>query len=406
MKNAHQSPGNEPPRKRRRPSKATLAVAATAMILGYQNCGEFVVDSAKLTQFSSLGSTGSAGAVLVPLTDKYDTTCRTNPAYDACVMMQNPIARSGTQLSTTAATRLDQLSNEALYGVKLTSLIGNGKLENSTISIDALKTAEISTTAASMKVAPGASGSSAFEQVNTYYWINRAAEYFDARSNGALPAKGKNIKVIVDDTVTGFDFAKNTIRLKSSEAGSVAWSGDIAIHLFGVANLMHANPGGWTTLSATKHNTCNAVDKGCCTAAVGCANAIRFGVGEYFAAALFPERTRIGEGLVNTGNPQVISGIARDLASLTSNSATATFTTATGYAQALGLIYASMWWEIRKTSGTQANEIDRIFLEHLTLLDGNDDFRTAFAKAKTVDARLFSGRHSSKFDTQSAARGI
>ncbi|MDZ4082635.1 MAG: hypothetical protein U1E10_06850 [Bdellovibrionales bacterium] len=391
---------------RKRPSKATFAIAAIAMILGYQNCGEFAVDPSKLTQFASLGSTGSAGAVLTPPTDKYDASCRTNPAYDACVMQQNPIARTGTQLSATPATRLEQLSTEALYGVKLTSLSGNGKLENSTISIDALKSAEVTTTAASMKVAPGASGSSAFEQVNTYYWINRAAEYFDSRSNGALPAKGKNIKVIVDDTVTGFDFAKNTIRLKTSDAGSVAWSGDIAIHLFGVANLMHANPAGWTTLSATKHTTCNAVDKGCCAAAVGCANAIRFGVGEYFAASIFPERTRIGEALVNTGNPQIISGVARDLASLTSNSATATFTTATGFAQSLGLIYASMWWEIRKSSGTQANEIDRIFLEHLTLLDGNDDFRTAFAKAKTVDARLFGGRHSSKFDTQSAARGI
>ena len=392
--------------KRKRPSKATFAIAAVAMILSYQNCGEFAVDSSKLTQFASLGSTGSAGAVLTPPTDKYDASCRTNPAYDACVMLQNPIARTGTQLSTTPATRLDQLSTEALYGVKLTSLTGNGKLENSTISIDALKSAEVSTTAASMKVAPGANGSSAFEQVNTYYWINRAAEYFDARSNGALPAKGKNIKVIVDDSITGFDFAKNTIRLKSSETGAVAWSGDVAIHLFGVANLMHANPAGWTTLSATKHNTCNAVDKGCCTAAVGCANAIRFGVGEYFAAALFPDRTRIGEALVNTGNPQIISGIARDLASLSTNSAAATFTTSTGYAQALGLIYASMWWEIRKSAGAQGDEIDRIFLEHLTLLDGNDDFRTAIAKAKTVDARLFGSRHSGKFDTQTTARGI
>jgi hypothetical protein len=392
--------------RRKRPSKATYAIAALAMILSYQNCGEFAVDSSKLTQFASLGSTGSAGAVLTPPTDKFDVSCRTNPAYDACVMLQNPMARTGAQLSTAPATRLDQLSNEALYGVKLTSLSGNGKLENSTISIDALKSAEVATTAASMKVAPGASSSSAFEQVNTYYWINRAAEYFDARSNGALPAKGKNIKVVVDDSITGFDFAKNTIRLKSSEAGSVAWSGDVAIHLFGVANLMHANPAGWTTLSAAKHSTCNAVDKGCCTAPVGCANAIRFGVGEYFAAAIFPDRTRIGEALVNTGNPQIISGIARDLASLSTNSAAATFTTATGYAQALGLIYASMWWEIRKSSGAQANEIDRIFLEHLTLLDGNDDFRTAIAKAKTVDARLFGGRHSGKFDTQSTARGI
>ncbi len=394
------------PIKRGRPTKTSFTIAAIAMILGYQNCGEFVVDSAKLSQFASLGATQSAGGVLQPATDKFDTTCRTNPAYDACVLQQNPIARSGTPLSTTPATRLTQLSALALYGVKLTSLSGNGKLENSTISIDALKSAEVTTTSASMKVDPGSTGSSAFEQVNVYYWINRATEYFDSRSNGALPAKGKNIRVVVDDSVTGFDVAKNTIRLKTSAAGSVAWSGDIAVHLFGVANLMHANPAGWTFLSTSKHTTCNAIDKGCCTAAVGCANAIRFGVGEYFAASLFPDRTRIGEALVNTGNPQIISGVTRDIASLSATTAATNFTTSSGYAQAHGLIYASMWWEIRKSAGTQSNEIDRIFLEHLTLLDGNDDFRTAFAKAKTVDSRLFSGRHSSKFDTQTTARGI
>lgn len=390
----------------RRPSKPTIVLATVVMILGYQNCGEFVVDTGKLSQFSSLGATQSAGADLVPSTDKFDSSCKTNSAYDACVFQQNPLSRGGGTLSADAATRQQQLSAQALYGVKLTSLAGNGKLENATFSVQSLSTPQVSTTALALKSDPGTANSSAFEQANVYYWINRAAEYFDARTNGALPAKGKAIKVLVDDTLTGYDSAKNTIRLKRSDTNSVAWSGDLAVHLFGVANLMLANPSGWAALSATKHSTCNAMDKGCCTAAVGCGNAIRFGVGEYFAASLFPERTRIGEALANTGNPQIIGGVARDLASLSSSSATSTFTTATGYAQSLGLVYASMWFEIRKASGTQSNEIDRLFLEHLSLLDGNDDFRTAFAKVKTIDARLFSGRHSSKFDNQLTARGI
>lgn len=390
----------------RRPSKSALAIAVVAMILGFQNCGEFVVDAARMSQFASLGATESAGGVLVPQSDKFDASCRSNVAYDACIFQQNPLSRTGGTLQSDPAARKQQLASQALYGVKLTSLTGNGKLENATLSVVSLNTPQVATTAVALKADPGASNSSAFEQANVYYWVNRAAEYFDARTNGSLPAKNKSIKIIVDDTLTGYDAAKKTIRLKRSDSSAVAWNGDLAVHLFGVANLMLANPNGWAALSAAKHSTCNAMDKGCCSAAVGCGNAIRFGVGEYFAASLFPDRTRIGEAWVNTGNAQIIGGVARDIASLSSASATTTFSTAAGYAQSLGLVYASMWFEIRKNSGNQSHEIDRLFLEHLGLLDGNDDFRTAFGKVKTIDARLFGGRHSSKFDNQLTARGI
>lgn len=388
-------------------SRLGLAFGSAALVFGFQNCGEFVVDTQRIAQFASLGASSSAGAALVPDTDKMDPTCLTNSAYDACIIRQNPVAGSVSVLSADPATRRTQLAGEALYGVKLTSLLGNGKLENATISVRSASNANVQTTQSALKAAPSTVGSSNFEQVNVYYWINRAAEYFDARTNGALPAKGKSISVIVDDTITGFETATNTIRLKSTDSlGAVAWSGDVAIHIFGIANLMLANPAGWITLSAAKHATCNAMDKGCCTALIGCANAIRFGVGEYFAASMFPDHTKVGAAIVNTGNPQIIAGVARDIASLTSNTAQSIFTDSAGNAQAMGLLYATIWWQVRAAAGNQSAEIDRIFIEHLTLIDGTDDFKTAIAKAKTVDARLFGGRHSAKFDSQLTARGL
>ncbi len=384
-----------------------LSFASAAMVFGFQNCGEFKVDASQLSQFGSLGNAPSAGGVLVPLTDKTDPTCLTNPAYDACLIKQNPVASSSAALSTDPVARRTQLSNQSLYGVKLTSLAGSGKLENATINVQSLATPLATTTAASLKALPGVVGSSNFEQVNTYYWVNRAAEYFDARTNGALPAKGKGVTIVVDDTITGYETKTNTIRLKSTEAsGSVAWSGDVAVHMFGIANLMLANPTGWTTLSAARHATRDSLDKGYCTALAGCANAIRFGVGEYFAASMFPDRTQIGAALANTGNAQLIATVARDVAALSTNTAQALFTASTGNAQAMGVLYAAIWWQVRAAAGTDNSEIDRIFLEHLALLDGNDDFRTAIAKAKTVDSRLFGGRHSAKFDSQLTARGL
>lgn len=389
------------------PTKIGLGVAATVLLISYQNCGQFAADSASFRQFASLGSSPSAGAVLVPDSDKIDANCPTSAAYDACVIRQNPLAMGNQILSANATTRRSQLLSNSIYGVKLTSLGPSGRLENPTLSISSLDGSQIPTTAANLKAAPGIPGSSAFEQVNTYYWMNRVAEYFDARTSGSLPAKNRAIRVIVNDTVTGYEASTNTIRLKMTDAtGAVAWSGDIGVHMFGVANAILANPTGWQTLSATNHRTCNAVDKGCCTTANGCATAIRFGVGEYFAASLFPNRPRIGDAIVNTGNPQIIASVARDIASLSSNTAAQVFTDSGGNAQALGLIYAAIWWQIRASTGNQSAEIDRIFLEHLSLVGGSDDFRTALTKAKSVDARLFGGRHSPLFDAQLSARGL
>lgn len=387
--------------------RGIVAFSLFSLFLGFQNCSEFKVVPG-LANLGSLGSAGSAGAVLEPATDKIDTNCETNPAFDACIIKQSPSAQLGTALSATAATRRSQLGLAAIYGVKLTSLSGAGSLQNPTFSVQSLKSTISSLTTASLKAAPMSAGSSDFEQVNTYYWINRAAEYLDARTSGALPAKGKAIKVIVDDTITGYDASQNTIRLKLTEStGAVAWNGDLAVHMFGVANAYLANPNGWSTLSTTTHQTCNAVDKGCCSAAAGCATAIRFGVGEYFASCMFPNRTTIGDGFNNTSTgAQALPGISRDLASAASKTAPALFTAAQGDARSLGLLYASIWWEVRRQAGAQSADIDRIFMEHLTLLNGADTFSSAISKAKTVDSRLFSGQYSSAFDAELAKRGL
>lgn len=389
------------------PTKITLAVVASFMVFGFQNCGQFAVETQKLGEFASIGSSSSAGAVLVPSTDKIDPTCATNPAYDACIVRQNPIATTVSPAPADAAGRISQAAGQSIYGVKLTSLGGSGRLENATLSVRSVDGSQVIANPVNLKVSPALTGPSNFEQVNTYYWMNRAAEYFDARTSGALPAKNKAIKVVVDDTINGYETATRTIRMKRTEAGgAVAWNGDVAVHMFGLANLMVANPNGWITLSATKHLTCSAIDNGCCATATGCANALRFGVGEYFAISMFPDHTRVGEGVVNTGNPQIIAGVLRDVASLKTTTAAQVFNDAAGNAQALGLVYASMWWEVRLAAGADGAEIDRIFLEHLTLIGGSDDLKSGFAKAKSVDARLFGGRHSAQFDAQLTARGL
>ncbi len=122
---------------------------------------------------------------------------------------------------------------------------------------------------------------------------------------------------------------------------------------------------------------------------------------------MFPNRTTIGDGFNNTSaGAQALPGISRDLASAASKTAPALFTAAQGDARSLGLLYASIWWEVRRQAGAQSADIDRIFMEHLTLLNGADTFSSAISKAKTVDSRLFSGQYSSALDAELAKRGL
>ncbi|MCB0361638.1 MAG: hypothetical protein KDD35_02900, partial [Bdellovibrionales bacterium] len=70
-------------------------------------------------------------------------------------------------------------------------------------------------------------------------------------------------------------------------------------------------------------------------------------------------------------------------------------------------VYASVWWEVRKSVGLAgAPHIDTLYMEHLALLDGKDDFNSALSKIKSVDTRLFGSRYYKEFVNQFRSRGI
>lgn len=393
-----------------RAQKMAWLTLSLMMMVSYQNCSEFHVDAIKAASMASVGATQSGGQDLEPKTDKFDPSCLSNPTYDACVIKQNPVAQLGVALATAKDTRQSQLAGAALYGVKLTSLSGSGSLENSTISVLSMKTPRVPTIVGALKERPLTAGSSNFEQANVYYWLNRTAEYFDGRTS-VLPAKGKGVKVVVDDTITGYDPANNTIRLKMTDAaGAVAWNADLVVHLFGVANLHLANPTGWNSMSATTHRSCSSLDKGCCAQAIGCAGAIKFGVGEYFAAVMNPQRSKIGDGFTANGTAQVFPGAQRDLTSMSTATAPTLFANSAGDVHSMGLLYTSLWFEARRAASTvqglSLSDFDRMFLEHLTLLNGSDTFATALDKARSVDQRLFAGRYSSYLTAEQTRRGL
>lgn len=229
----------------------------------------------------------------------------------------------------------------------------------------------------------------------------------------------KNITVYIDDTFGGWAPAKNSIHLKNDEGGNrMAWSADLAIHFLGLANLYYASGGAISNLGATtenKHRDCGLKANGCCKTQVGCARAIASGVGDYFAAMIFPTQPTVGETWVNTTAGLGFCGQSRNLNQAASCTSLVAFnacasTGTSGEVSVMGSIYASIWWKVRTAAGAQnakgASDIDTLFMHHLALLTGGDDFQSALSKIKSVDQRLMNGAYGSLFQTEFAARGL
>lgn len=380
-----------------------LFMATALLILGFQNCSPFRVDPSAMGQPLSFASTG--GADLQPATDKLDPTCMSNPDYDACLFKKNPVAQKGALLSNTS---LDSLQ---YYGVKITGVDTSGTLSNGTVRIETVRGTPVSTFTTSLRFRAENDGTQKFAQVMTYYWLTRATEYIEART-GTFPARDKNIRVVVDDSVAGWSPKTNSIHLKLDDNGaSMALNSDLAIHFLGAANLYYATNGAITSLASGTHRDCGLKTNGCCASQIGCARAIESGVGDYFAAMIFPDQPTVGETWAGSVNGLGFCSQSRDLRTAGGLSAQTAYNACgaagAGEVTTMGTVYASIWWEVRKAAGENgARDIDTIFMQHLALLNGGDTFQTAKAKIRSVDARLFNGKYSASFDAQFASRGL
>lgn len=391
-------------------ARVALFTFFVASILSFQNCGSFVADSSQL-RGGTLDFASTGGSDLTPETDRVDPSCMKNPSFDACLFEKNPVAQRGVAFGSVPGSAIS-LNTFQTFGVKLTGLASTGRLENSTIRIETVQGTPVSTLTSHLRIPAQNDGSKAFTQVLTYYWLNRTAEYMLSRT-GLLYAQGKKVRVVVDDTIAGWSPKSNSIHLKVDGNGNtMAWGPELAIHFFGLANLHFATNGEISnrgTGAANKHSTLSSKTDGYCKSANGCAKALASGVGDYFAAVMFPQKPVIGESWADSVDGIVLSRIGRNLNSAGSRTASAAFDARNGDVSHLGTVYASIWWEVRRDASSKpsgAQEVDTLFMHHLALLKGSDDFLSALEKIKSVDARLFSGRYSGSFDSQYRKRGL
>jgi hypothetical protein len=348
----------------------------------------------------------------VPDSDREDARCLSRPdLYDACVFRKNPVSgRAGVDLADVAS-----LVERQTYGVKLTSMLDTGGLESATLKIRSVRGTKVSTKQKLPLHRVDASNPTPSMMVQTYYWLNRATEYLQART-GSLPTFQRQLDVVVDDTVSGYRSSRHSLHLSwSQDTAPLAASGEIAVFHFGVANLHTANQGAHTNpWSTATHTACGSElspqhSTTCCKSSRGCARAIEVGVGAYFSALIFPNSLPFGEVIKNS--QAGLSRCARDRsvnawADVTATAAHAACAGAQGDVISMGSIYASIWWEIRRQSGERAAEVETLFMRHLTEIESGDDFRSALDKAVLIDQARFGGRSTSLIRAELSRRGL
>jgi hypothetical protein len=388
-------------------------VLSFPLIVLFQNCDGFKALQNKSLSTVAFGSNG--GSDLQPSSDKLDANCSRDTSYDVCIFYKNPVAQIQTPLPQLMNNNLD-FSSLQIYGVKLTGLKNTGFLENDKFQILTLNVPRLSTNNPfGLKVGILADSQFTIPQMMTYYWLERTAEYLEARL-GRLASSTGLLKVYVDDSIAGFSSASQSIHLTKTDAGNkMALSGDLAIYYYGVANAWSASAGLITKNITRNHIDCNSRSLECCTTSMGCAKALQSAAGDYFVHLMFPDRLGLGEAWINNASGIGYCGVNRNLSlnqKLSADQAYAACAaqSANGEVHVMGSLYASIWWNIRSNAESlksgSSQEIDSLFIQHLALLTADDDFKSVQAKIQSVDNRLFAGAHKAAITAEFVARGL
>lgn len=418
--------------------KNTLKIIGllTALMLGFQNCGEgeFPVTQA----FNSITNPSSASNGNPPSNNNNPmnpldsiapnkvTDCFSNPSYNSCLFWKNPIAMNGMALTSpiNANTNLSTLQIHAV-NIERADYDNSGFLKNASINVtaqtDDAVLQRVSTTSGNFKFRYGNDPNHRFSQVMAFYWINTQIKYMISQVGGFF-ARNKGIEVVswYPDLNNAFWDPINkyvVISTDSATGAEFSLGAEIYLHEMGHANIGYAtNFAIYNQSSSDKTKVCSAQasSASCCQDNNGCMGAIDEGQADYHAAILFPSNTALGEALVNKFNGFDECGVPRKIDSnvnlTTAQAFNACGSVLLGEVHLMGRVYASVWWEVRKKAAlrdaSEVKDVDKLFSEHLLTSAASDSFVDALTKIKTLDSQLFAGKYSLDFQNEFARRGI
>lgn len=331
-------------------------------------------------------------SALAPASDMLTTSCATRSDFDACIYLKNPVAQRGAAVSESDLTTLLQ------FGVKIRDLEPTGNLQNAHFQVRTLNTPRLQVVEAAQFKADFSESTSYIEQVMAYYWADRVFEYLAPRLGASrLPVQG--LTIYADDVFTGFSSRAFAISLeKISGQIPKALSGEVVVQLLGQA-LAHSLSRGkvFDSQNSAQHNSCGMSNKGCCTTASGCSNALASSFGDYLAGIMFPNQPVLGETVADLPSGQSVCGMNRDLQALSSSSEVAIFSTCGGNITLEGSWYASLWWSIRTQAEANqpgaSQDIDILFFDHAQSWTATSTFNDAKQAAITLATNYKSGQY-------------
>lgn len=341
--------------------------------------------------------------------------CLDNSSYDACLFFKNPVAQNGGPISQ---ERMDEDSLVPLqkFGVVL-NLQGQRYLENDSVSVKNAFGYRAVTDQGSWKF-DATDGQHRLGQVSAYYWVNATISEMKRRT-GSFYAEGRHLSVVVDSQQTGWSSSENQIMFETNKNGlQMAFDAGTIVHLLGEANIYYATNGNIELKdSDTHHLDCGPENgpifqKACCHSETGCSRAISAGASDYLTALMFPESPTLAEYLMNDPSGLNMCGQSRDLRLASSLKVSDAFHAcdaqgAQGEVYTMGTIYASIWWEIRKSLVESEQRVfDRLYMRHLSMIDSEDDFRTLLQKIEQLDCSEFACRFSPSFREEYRRRGM
>ncbi len=376
-----------------RPSiKIFLFSLCFLLTISFQNCSRFTAKLKKNQDFSFLNFEEQR----IPDEDRIDPDCMTKNEYDSCIFFKNPIYQNQEAISDESwgPSQFDHLQ---VFGVKLRNR-SSILLENARVKVLTKKAPRVIIRGTSFKPLASADNSKQLAQVMAYYYSERFFGFFEEALPSAVTSQ--IFKIIVDDDFTGYVPKANSIHLSESEPGKpLAYDASVLVHFLGLS-VAHLASGGRLSPEHIdrNHEDCMSTPNNCCRSAKGCANAILSGVGDYFVALMFPESPSTGQTYANSISGQSVCDITRNLNISSKNTSMDNYYACedkkgNGQVTALGITYASAWWNSREHLKRIADphlvsRFDSLFIRHLSDLDGRDTFSSALNKILELDRAM------------------
>lgn len=367
-----------------------IALAALSLSVTFQNCGQ----NLGVNQDPDIDVFKEAAACM-------------DSSAEACIFNKNAVNQSGKAMTQ------DRVGGYQVYGASVVGRGPSGNLQNSDFSILTLYTSRVNPQNGFKYYY--AAGRSDLEQVMAYIELDRARQWMNGL--GIYPARNMSLSVYADSDFNGYVPGKAQLHLeRNGYSIPAALDGGVVNHLYAQANIYAATGGTSHANLATSAWTCidyrgYTSPNGCCKTDVGCGPALIDGAADAFVAMLYgPGSTGVGEGWRNSPGGSTICGLVRDPAQQSSLKLSKAVTACSSRGvrnqiQVIGLVYASIWYRVwEKTSDKPG--LEKLFLSHLALIRGEDDFITMKSKILSLDLSMTNGKFSSLLNQEFTNRGL